>query len=256
MFLYSVAPLIIEDPTFNAFITSLLVLFAFTRAIDKLNLYPNLKKKTASNKKYAYIILLLILIILSLAVYFDKIDWINYCLSVISTISLFSLLAIEISSFIPDYHTDKTTDKETKETEKDRSIIFLMSVGMLVFVVIMYSSTNVSLTTIDIEMEHISELDQTLIPIKVKVNGVNGDLQLQLFNNSSNYFSDKVTTVSFDIKKPYDVQGNKIISGTYLGDGKYEFYLNTTYLKADYYAIKIQSVRAVERTTFYLVNTK
>ncbi|WP_340819007.1 hypothetical protein [Methanolobus sp. WCC4] len=165
--------------------------------------------------------------------------------------SLLSLSILLLVEFLSKAYID--SNENSDDVNNKKVTISLINL-ILLFSLFILLNFNIPVSSIDLDMKSVYELDESPIPINVKINGLNGNLTVYLYKENEPSFV-PVSSLKFGSKEEYDTVENNILRGIYLGNGEYEFYINSTEMNVGYYALKFDVLTYSKRTTFLIKET-
>lgn len=226
-------------------VISILLIYSTLRIL-KMKHSKEIEEKLLKAKKiiledYFVVTLIFLLVLLLLGIYTSKTVEFHQIIATILLISSFLPFTIDFTSY---------TKKIWNNHQSRNAFIFL--------ILLMVASTSlytVPLNDIEIEMDNIHKLSTNQVSAKVKIDGIDSILAVYLFKNNDNLEFNQIDHIIFDYKVPYTTNESKYLLGTYLSNGEYELYINTTEMDPGYYGLLVKVLDKDEHRTFYLVNT-
>ncbi len=192
-------------------------------------------------------------------------------ITVMFGVCLFILVLISIYQyFINRSLTGTILLKDLSLTKSD--LLGSILVGFIFIIWIFLSLCFVCYTPlhghVEVDMESIHYKNDTQIPVLIQVTGPNTDLYVLLYKELPGKV--KVSNISYigpiepnllDIESDLEerkIESNNLLLGSYLGNGKYSVFINTTNLTTGYYELmclrKFFYEKTCESKSFYLLN--
>lgn len=137
---------------------------------------------------------------------------------------------------------------------KDKAVgnIILLIVICLLLIVLSINSWG-AFVSMDIEMDNTYQLEQSPMPIAIKVTGLNNMLKVNLHTKDKSSFevNDGIT---FSNRTSRIIEQDSRLFGVYLDNGEYDIYINTTSMNPGLYLLNFTVQQHTESKTFYLID--
>lgn len=230
----------VNDKDFNIYIIIDLIIISIVRLIY-VN-YNHIKKRIDRLHHKQLIYILALFILSGIYGYTIITDTLNWLLVIILILSLIVLLAQEIITI-------------TNNCLRYRNGVMTFIVFLIMFLGMtsVFDNLNLSSTDIEITMNDVYNTNQKVIPVDVEIKGLNSFLAVYLYNESNLQFS-QIAYMGISSKDEYETKENDSLLCTYVGEGKYELYINCTEMNKGLYGIKFVSSKYSKHTTFYITD--
>ncbi|RLG27743.1 hypothetical protein DRO03_11460 [Methanosarcinales archaeon] len=191
-------------------------------------------------------------------------------------ISIFIVILIYINSYfskkIPNEKSSSKKPSSKKKTLSEYipavficiiSIFLLCCVAFIFFCVVFYPPLH---GHVEVDMASIHHKNDTQIPVLIQVTGPNTGLHAYLYKRISGNLSNissigPIEPIFVDPESDIEernIESNDVLVGSYLGNGKYSVFINTTNLTTGYYELMCLRIGFYEKTceskSFYLLN--